>query len=229
MIRALYTAASGLVAQSVKQDVIANNIANAQTAGFKRQRVVSESFSQALENQNKMLNTKDRPNYPDSMVQSMSVSASGDLDPSEGPIRQTGNKLDFAISGPGEFEISTPNGILQTRNGTFRVNASGELCAADGGKVLGQSGPIRIPQGEWSITSDGSVISNGSVVDQIKIVGAQPGKTELLQGSLEEANVNAVREMVDMITNMRSYEANQKVVQSIDRTLDKLINEAGRV
>jgi len=94
---------------------------------------------------------------------------------------------------------------------------------------MGQNGPITMPDGKWDVGRDGAINVDGSVVDTIKISGAEPGKTQLLQGHLENSNVNVVSEMVEMITNMRSFEANQKVLSSVDSTLDKLINEVGKV
>lgn len=154
MIRAFYTAASGLVASTVKQDVIANNIANAQTPGFKRQGVVVHSFAQALNSE---------LNAVTSEVSSL--------------------KTDYR---PGYPEVSATTftvGVESTEDA-----ASGALAAA------GKSGTL--------------------------------GKTAEI---VENSNVKIIDEMVGMIANMRGYEANQKVVQSVDHTLDKLINEGGRV
>jgi flagellar basal-body rod protein FlgG len=227
MIRALYTASSGLVAQANKQDTIANNIANAQTAGFKRQKVVTSSFAQQLENQLVTAKDRERPPYPDSPVAPVIVHAASAQDNTEGPIRNTGNLFDFAIDGPGAFQVSTTSGTKLTRAGNFRLDSEGELCTADGGKVLGESGPIRISGDKWEVNSDGEITVDGANVDKIKIVGGEEGRTKLMQGSIEGANVNIVREMVDMITNIRSFEANQKVISAVDGTLDKLINSAG--
>ena len=225
MIRSLISAASGMLAQSLKQDIIANNIANAQTPGFKRGKLVTESFAQALENKVTDLQKGDYPNSP---VNSIVTRAQSVQDMSQGAIRNTGNHLDFAIEGPGNFEIATANGTILTRAGNFQINAQGELCTVDGEKVQGQSGAIKVDKTDWNVADDGTIMSNGQAVDKLKIVGAQ-SETHVLQGSIEEANFNVVREMVDMISNLRSYEANQKVVTFADHTLDKLINEAGRV
>lgn len=229
MIRAFYTASSGLVAQSIRQDIIANNIANAGTPGFRRERVVASSFAQTLNDNMARLIDRERPSYPDSLVQQMTVTVDAADDMTPGPIRATGSNLDFAIDGPGVFEVTSQGRTQQTRAGNFQPNQAGELCTADGAKVMGQSGPIRLPEGKWEVAEDGSIMSDGSAVDKIKIVGGQDGQTRVLQGHLEGANFNIVREMVDMIANLRAFEANQKVVNSVDRTLDKLINEAGKV
>jgi flagellar basal-body rod protein FlgF len=228
MIRALYSAASGLVAQANKQDVIANNIANAQTPGFKRQKAVSSSFAQELQSQMVTTLDKERPAYPDSPVEPVIVGTSSSQDNSEGPIRETGNQFDFAIDGPGMFQVSGSNGTRLTRAGNFRLDSAGELCTADGEKVLGESGTIQIPDGcKWSVDTEGEISADGQSIGKIKIVGAKTDETQVMQGCIEGANVNIVREMVDMITNVRSFEANQKVVTAVDGTLDKLINSAG--
>jgi flagellar basal-body rod protein FlgF len=228
MIRALYTASSGMVAQTLKQDVIANNIANAQTAGFRRERVTQSAFAQALEESTRAM-APTKVEYPTPQARACLVGALEATDDSQGPIRNTGNNLDFAIEGPGAFEVSTPNGGRHTRCGSFRLNANRELCTAEGWTVLGQSGPVQVPKGEWEVTPDGKVMADGRLVDSIKIAGADSARTRLLQGCLEDSNVQIVSEMVAMITNMRSFEANQKMIQSVDHSLDKLINDVGRV
>jgi flagellar basal-body rod protein FlgG len=229
MIRAFYTAASGMVAQSSKQDVIANNIANAQTTGFKRQRVSAASFAQELERSIVGLKDADRPPYPDSPVQPVIVAVDEAVDASPGPLRLTGNMLDFAIEGPGAFEVVSSGTTRQTRAGSFQIDASRELSTSDGAKVQGKSGSIRVPQGKVEVTPDGTVIVAGAEIDKIKVTGEKAGETKITQGALEESNVNVVRELTEMLVNMRSFEANQRIIGNIDKTLEKLINEGGRV
>jgi len=229
MIRAFYVASSGMVAQTIKQDVTANNIANAQTAGFKRKRVEMMSFANVLANKAAFVPANRRTSYPDSPVAPAIVIAREGADRSQGAIRNTGDKLDLAIDGPGVFEVKFGSGTRLVRGGSFRLNDRRELCTADGAVLLGSSGPVRVPEGEWTITSDGAVISNGAETDRLKLIGAKENQTKVMQGYLESSNVNIVSEMVSMIANLRSYEANQRVITSVDRTLDKLINEVGRV
>lgn len=231
MIRALYTASSGMVAQALKQDVIANNIANAQTPGFKRERVVSRSFTDTLNQSLVTIGTASQSSYSTLSASSVIPEAEQGYDSSEGPIISTESPVQFAIDGPGSFEVESNGVMRQTRNGNFKIDQDGELATTDGAKVQGQSGSISVPQNGWYVTSDGSVVDkkSGITVDRIKITGAETGKTQILQGSLEESNVSVVREMVDMISNLRSFETNQKVISSVDSTLDKLINEAGKV
>ena len=229
MIRSLYSAASGLVAQSLKQDIIANNIANAQTAGFKRSRGVSETFSATLNKETMRFPDNDRPSYPDSPNSPVLVNTNESIDNSQGPIQITGNTTDLAISGSGYFEVKGTNGTRYTRNGNFNLDNNGYLCTAAGEKVMGDQGEIKVSSANWQVAKDGSVISDGQVVNKIKLTGSDASTTQLLQGSIEGSNVSIIREMVGMISNMRSYEANQKVITSTDETLGKAVSEVGRV
>lgn len=229
MIRALYTASSGLVAQSTKQDIIANNIANAQTTGFKRLRTGVVSFAEEFSQQSTAMSIGGDKAYPKVSTRAQQVEVVQRLDTSPGPIHATGNDFDLAIEGPGEFEVSSDNGTRLSRAGNFHIGPNDELVTADGARVQGRAGNIRVPAGRFEVTITGAILVDGSPVDEIKISGAESGKTQVMQGRLEGANVNAVSAMVEMIANMRSFEANQRVVQSVDHTLDKLINEAGKV
>lgn len=229
MIKAFYTAASGMVAQSIKQDVIANNIANAQTPGFKRERIVETSFQDTLDKTITAVEKMSGQSATSFPMHSTIARAEAANDTSQGSIRPTDVTTQFAISGAGTFEVGSGANLRQTRDGSFIVDKDGYLTTPDGEQVQGKTGPIQVPTGEWSVANDGSIIdAKGNVVNQIKVSGAD-SKTQVLQSCLEESNVNTVREMVDMIANMRSYEANQRVITSVDGTLDKLINEAGKV
>jgi len=229
MIRSLYSAASGMVAQSLKQDIIANNIANAQTPGFKRSRVVSESFAEVMNKENINFPDLDRPAYPDSPLNPTLVQAKDNIDFSQGSIQVTGKPEDLAITGKGYFNVDTGQGIRYTRAGDFRLDKDRYLCTQAGEKVLGEKGPVKIPDAQWQIDDDGSVVSAGQTIDKLKITGGDAKDTRVLQGSLEGSNVSIIREMVGMIANMRAYEANQKVISSSDETLGKAVSEVGKV
>ncbi len=138
-----------------------------------------------------------------------------------------------------------------TRDGSFTLNSEGQLVTKDGFPVLGENGPIVLEEGDFSVSSDGTVIQNGVEVDRLRIrtfydtavirkvgnnlaltEGAEEGEDfsgTVMQGYLEQSNVNVVREMIDMITVARAYEANQKIVQAQDGTLEKAVNEVGAV
>lgn len=229
MIRALYAASSGLVARTTKQDVIAHNIANAQTPGFKKQKVFATSFEDELSAQIGDLGPARRTSYPGSPVDAARVFMDSAVDNTQGSLRETGLNTDLAIIGNGGFEVSRNGRTYTSRAGDLQINGKGELCTADGGLVMGEKGPIQLPNSDWQVGADGTITDkNGSEIAKLKIVGGQPN-TAVRQGCLEEANVSIVTEMVDMIANMRSFEANQKVVQSVDSTLEKLMSEVGKV
>jgi flagellar basal-body rod protein FlgG len=237
VIRGISSAASGMIQQMDAQDVTANNLANANTIGFKRD---SPSFAAVL--------AQETDQKPDAAAMSLFQSHSAN-DFSQGPMQETGEPFHLALDGPGFFTVQTPNGPAYTRDGMFTLSSDGTLVSSDGNPVLGNSGPIKLTGREFKVNEQGQILQNGSVVDTLRIVQAPPsalaknGKSlwtsmtaplpaagfKVKQGYLEGSNVNPVREMVSMITGFRAFEASQKAIQSQDETLDKLINDAAKV
>ena len=247
MIRGIYASAAGMVAETLRNDTIANNLANANTAGYKKDIAITQDFASML-----IQRINDGPQAPaigrlgaGSLVNEVAtIHTSGIMKP-------TGNALDAAIEGRGYFTVETPNGLRYTRNGSFSRNAQGELVNGEGHRVLGQNGPIRMEGAAVAIAEDGRVQVDGIDVDRLRIAdfaderrlvkegaslmaapeGLQPQPADGLvrQGVLELSNVNIVAEMVDMISGYRAYEVNAKVVQAHDQLLDKAVNEVGRV
>ena len=247
MIRGIYAAASGMVAESIRNDVTANNLANVNTAGFKKDVAISRDFASVL-----IKRINDGGDTPD--IGSLGSGAQIDeiaTIHSGGAVRATGNDFDLAIDGKGFFAVQTANGVRYTRNGSFTKSAQGELVNSEGQKVLGQNGPIRINGSKMNISDDGSISVDGVEIDRLRVVGfadekllqkegnslyTAPAGTQALaatgqvkQRYLEMSNVNVISEMVNMINGFRAYETNGKVVQSHDQLLDKAVNEVGRV
>ena len=230
MLRGLYSSAAGMIGQLVQQDVIANNLANVNTSGFKRSSVsFSALVAQAAE-------AGDGAPVLEAAGVSVPLVIPVPLarqDRSQGVMGDSVAPTNLAIDGPGCFVVRTPQGDRFTRSGDFRLDDSGQLVTPDGGALLGAKGPVHISGKDWTINSDGSVLVNGAVVDKIRIEpgeGSPKGtgasqRGRVIQGRLECSNVNAIQEMVSMITTLRIYEANQRVVQSLDQTLDKVINQ----
>ncbi len=254
MIRGIYIAASGMMAQEAKQSAISNNLANVSTPGFKRDIAVGESFSDIVSG------------FARSPVGRLGMSTAITAvysDHSSGSMASTESPFDLAIEGDGMFAIQTDTGIRYTRAGNFKLDAESYLVTRDGHRVLGADGPIRV-DGPLVVHDDGGVYSDGEFRGQLRImiptagdvlvkvggglfrvrdgvagaanaagaagmVQAQPGEARVIQGALESANVNVVREMVDMITGFRTYEAAQRALLSHDALLDKAVNEVGRV
>lgn len=167
---------------------------------------------------------------------------------SPGTLRTTNNPLDVALVGPGFFAITTAEGTRYTRDGRFTVNPSGLLATLDGNLVRGEQGSIYVGEGQVLLNERGEITVDGEPVDKLLIVefndrdglvrhgsnlyealpeAGAPFRYQatVAPGTLEMANVNVVREMVNLINIQRSYEANQKVVQAFDESLGKIINE----
>lgn len=258
MIRGLYTAAAGMLVQMERQNIIANNLANVDTPGFKKDTQILEMFPEMLISRindiyittlsGKKMEIRPPVGFLGTGVQIEEVVPIF----TEGNLKSTGNKLDLAISGEGFFTVQTPQGIRYTRNGSFTLNSAGALITNTGFLVLGENGPIFLSGTDIKISEDGGIYSDGEFIDRLRIVnfpnlsglqkigdslflptansgGEIPAVNyRVYQGYLEMANVNTVKEMVEMIQCMRIYEANQKVIQSQDDTLQRLIVEVGR-
>nr|WP_269206174.1 flagellar hook-basal body protein [Capillibacterium thermochitinicola] len=240
----MYTAASGMNLELNRQDAIANNLANINTIGYKKDDMIGASFHAEL------YYALDRRS-----VQPIGFAPLG-VETDEfytnlatGSILTTGNPLDVAIIGAGYFVVD--NGVNQalTRNGHFTRNADGYLVNDDGDLVLGENGPIRL-DGPVEIGTDGVIRSNGQVVDRLLVVMPEneaflvkQGHNRFLydgewtrletavveQGALENSNVNAIEEMTKMIAVTRAYESNQKVIAVADEIMSKIANEIGRL
>ncbi len=227
MILEMTRPVQGGLRQERKLEAVSNNLANAETTGFKKDSI---SFDEKF----KPLMNKDY---------------------SQGPIVTTGNSLDFAISGEGFFKIDTQEGIKYTRNGNFNIDVNNLLVDQNGNPVLGQGGAIAL-EGEdinleLSINPNGEIFLGGEVIDTFDIVTFQdltqlerdgknllsykgettqevPVEQLLIQSkALEKSNINVVEEMVRMIDYNRMFETFTKSMLSFDEIDSKAINEVG--
>jgi flagellar basal-body rod protein FlgF len=239
----MYAALSGNLTAMKRLDALANNLANVNTPGFKRdslrfERVLSTAGSQSVDG------SVEPPDL---------VSEAYAIDYSSGLIKRTDNTLDLAIDGDGFFVVNTPEGKAYTRQGNFRLDKSGKLVTVDGLEVLGSGGPITINGGNVSFDTQGKIMVEGVETGAIKIVDfpkpydlrklggglfvpndpnvtpQASGSVSLRQGHLESSNVNAITEMVSLIDASRSFETCQRVVQTYDSITGKAVNELGKV
>ena len=257
MVRGLYTAFTGMRNEQRRLDVLSNNLANANTNGYKKEGMTSRAFSEVYGvkiNDISEASTKRR-------IGKMSLGVKvGETyrDWSEGSIKTTNNTYDVALTGPGFFTISTTDKSGKThtrysRDGEFTVTTDGYLTTKDGDFVLDDGGAkIQIPKtGKVVIAPDSRITVNGVDVAKLGIVdfedydylqqygenlfdavdGAKKIQcnTSVEQGLLETSNVNVVQEMVTMITVERSYQSHQKMIQTIDNMLDKSVNSVGKI
>jgi flagellar basal-body rod protein FlgF len=229
MQNALLVGLSRQVALSREMDVIANNLANMNTTGFKADGAVFEEYISP---------TASADNFPaaDRRISFVQDRATW-MDLSQGPLERTGNPLDVAINGKGYLVVQTPRGERYTRNGAMQINSNGELVTAEGFQVMGESGPITFQPKDRNIaiSQDGTIsvqagnnIQTESQRGQLRLVSFdQPGRLQkdgtgvfqapagitpqadklsrVMQGTVEKSNVRSIIEMTRMIEVTRSY------------------------
>jgi len=230
-----YALSTALIARTQALDTIANNLANSSTTGFLAQRNMFSSVLTASANaSNSSLNLA---------INNYGVLGGTTLDRSQGALQKTGNDLDLALQGPGFFAVQTQNGLAYTRNGAFKVSSKGQLVTAAGDPVVGEKGPISILPGPVSISSDGTISSNGAVTGKLKLADFPAGTAlnsaggtnytppantvvtttdaTVQQGALESSNVNPVSGMVELISAQRSNEMMQHALSMFNSEIDK--------
>jgi len=258
MIRGLYTSGWSMRALNKKMDVISNNLANVNTAGFKKDTVVFEAFPEVLTRRIKDMRSNSNPSGRLGTMELGSDIGEVFTYYMQGHLDKTDNIFDMAIKNSDNafFTVEVPDAdgnITQcyTRDGQFTIDSDGRLVTKEGYVVAGNEGSIFLDNGEFTVEEDGIVIQDGMVAGRLlikefedpqelrkyghnlAIAAVQAEEREfsgvVVQGFTEQSNVNIIQEMVDMITVMRSYEANQKVLQAQDGTLEKAVNEVGVV
>jgi len=236
MDRSIFVALSGLSAGIERLNLSSNNLANINTSGFKKFRPLFTTASPGRYGTRAFVS-------PQSPV----------IDASVGAMENSARPLDLAIGGKGFFVVKTPRGTRYTRQGDFKIDKQGRLSTQSGHPVLGQSGPITLTRPDVEIDDAGSISENGAAVGKLKVVKfsesanliyegglyrnggkAKPtavkgDEAEVRQGFLEGSNVNVVHEMVSMMDNLRAYQTQVKMIQTIDTMTRKAIEEVGRV
>ena len=237
MLKGVDRLAADMTARITRQDMLAENLANASTPGFKTQRLFMTLLRESVRSGGKVTNDKAYGIYTDF---------------SQGPVDVTSRPLDFAIQGEGFFAIETGTGEKYTRAGNFTLDGEGTLTTNKGDVVVGSSGPITIESEDFMVSAEGKVIVGGAEVGAIKIVtfenprglvrrgnyydsGGQAASesemidTQVLQGALERANVNPIDEMVNMIAVHRGFETAQTSIKMQDESARKLIETAENI
>lgn len=285
MLKGLYTAYTGMLNEQHRMDVLANNLANSTTNGFKKEGTTSQAFDTVLAYKIKDLsepgnlprplarnravdeNELNNPNNEDYLERrvrrtglNLGVKIGENyVDYSEGPIKETGNQFDLAISDRGFFAVEYTNkagetSTKYTRDGNFTMDLQGNLVTQDGDFVLDENGrhirmetelPVSIDR-NGNITQDGAFVATIGLTDFEDynylerfgenyfqpIEGAvetEEVESQIYAGYLEMSNISVVTEMVNMITLQRQYESNQKVITTYDDTLDQAVSQLGRL
>lgn len=285
MFRGLYTATSGMMAHNRKQQILTNNLANANTPGFKQDQTVLRAFPEQLIQAvqmgsaaanggkippgQKFIGTLNTGVYAQEGIPSFT----------QGPLKETGNTTDFALldellpinpetqeKGTMVFAVALDNNqIRYTKNGQFTVNQNGLLTTSEGYQVLNQNlQPIQVGSKEFKVLNNGQIdLSSGFGTNDRLWIGyteeseqfikeghgllqwsGNPGAgpqfvddVDLLnntasfvkQGFIEQSNVDLTQTMTEMITTYRGFESNQKVIQAYDRSMEKTVNDIGRI
>ncbi|HVU76478.1 MAG TPA: flagellar hook-basal body protein [Gaiellaceae bacterium] len=239
MDRGLYIAASGMLAEQTRQDQIANDLANASTPGYKADRSAQAAFGDVL-----IENTATGQQLGSLGLGTQVTRIVTDLNPAA--LKQTGDPLDLALDGQGFFSVQTPAGRRFTRDGQLVVDGSGRLATATGYLVLDAQGRTIQPGGSDGliVSPDGTVSRNGRAIATLGVVSltnpakegdtlfngtaaGRPAGTVVRQGYLEGSSIDPTTAMVDMIQSLRTYESDQKAIQTIDETLNKGISAGG--
>lgn len=211
----------------MRQAALSNNLANTATPGFKAERVFARLLADAT----------------------VAPDAAADFSP--GSVTPTGRPLDVALDGDGFLVVETEGGERWTRGGSLAIDADGVLVDGAGNPVVGDTGPILLPPGEVEIHEDGSVWVEGGIVGRLKVerpdgdaelvrqgatLWLKPDETEevtertrVLQGHLEESNVDPVGALVEMIEIQRAYSVVQRSMQAADGMMETITTQIGRV
>jgi fagellar hook-basal body proteins len=257
MVRGLYTAYTGMVNEQNRLDIISNNLANSATVGYKTEGVTNQAFKDVLTLKIQDDSEAYMDKAIGTMNTGVKLGEVY-TDYGQGPLRSTGNTYDMAIGGNGFFNVSVKdkNGnesIKYTRDGNFKISNEGYIVDSDGNLLQGESGSIQIPTnaGDVKIDKDGTITADNVVIDKVKltdfadynylkkygdnmyeaVANAETKNADgsIEQGYTEQSNVNTVAQMVQMITISRSYEANQKVIQTVDNMLGQAVGSVGKV
>jgi len=224
-----------LVGQVDRNNVVANNLANINTTGFKKDLVFFDAFGEELEKRQGQVHS---------------------VDHTQGQLKKTENSLDFAISSRGFFNVETDRGVAYTREGHFKMDDDGMLRTASGHLVMGETGPIillgeNIKPEMVTVTHNGEVYRENEYVDRLKITDFEDKESlkkigdnlfeagddaikedvfesEIHQGYLEDSNVNPAQEMIQLIEVQRQFESLQKMVRSLDEVFQTAANQVGR-
>ncbi len=251
MVKGLYTTYTGLVNSQHRMDIVSNNLANSTTTGYKKEGCTTQSFDSVYGIKVKDL-TVGHLNQNIGELSLGAKIGETYTDWEQGSFKNTGSQYDFALAGDGFFSISFTNkngeeSTMYTRDGNFQINADGYLVTKDGDYVLGESGPIQLPTdiNSLSVQPTGEIYADGQYIDTFAITdfedynylekygenlyrtvdgAAEKDSTATVnQGYLETSNINVVSEMVEMINIAREFESNQKVMNTIDEMLGKMV------
>jgi len=234
-----YAACAGLAAQTQALDLVANNLANLGTAGYRGQQA---TFRSLVAGRAQIVWTP-----INAALNNFGVLSGSRVDPASGSLTATGNPLDLAVAGKGFFVVQSAAGPLYTRDGGFHRAPDGRLVTAQGDPVLGEQGPISLPDGAVTVSGDGTVSVDGAVAATLRLAefapetpltaqgnalyGAPegsalpPAASSIRQGMIEGSNVSPVEGVVELIAIQRNAEMMQRALSLFDSQLNQTASQ----
>ena len=232
-----YAAAAGLAAQTQALELVAHNLANLSTTGYRGEQT---TFRSLLAGDAARVSA----NPLNASVNNYGVLSGSRLDLSSGSLTPTGNPLDAAVAGSGFFAVQSAQGVLYTRDGSFHLTPARQLVTSEGNAALGEQGPVTLPNGNVSISSDGTISVNGEVVDKLQVAEFPPGtnlmavgnatysapagsavaaaNSTVRQGMLEGSNVSPTEGVVQLITVQRNADMLARAFSALDGQMNQV-------
>lgn len=236
-----YAVSAGLAAQTQALEVVAHNLANLGTNGY---RVQQTTFRSLLAGHGAAGTAAVNANPLNAAINNFGVLSGTRLDLRPGSLAPTGNPLDVAVAGSGFFAVQSGQETLYTRDGSFHITPAGQLVTSQGHAVLGEQGPVTVPNGALSISSDGTISVDGSVVDKLRLAEFPSGTnltavgdatysapdgsavisadSTVRQGMLEGSNVGATEGVVQLLTVQRNAEMLGRAFSALDGQLNQI-------
>jgi len=230
-----YAVCAGLAAQTQALDVVAHNLSNLTTTGYRGEQTTFRSLVTGATAASPTLNA---------VINNFGLLNGSRLDLRSGSLAPTGNPLDVAVAGNGFLAVQSPQGVLYTRDGSFHVTSAGQLVTSEGNAVLGEQGAVILPSGNVTISSDGTISVDGNLVDKLQLAEFAPGTnltalgnatyaapagaalpeadSQVRQGMLEGSNVSATEGVVQLIMAQRNTEMLGRALGAIDGQLNQI-------
>jgi flagellar basal-body rod protein FlgF len=231
-----YAACAGLAAQTQALELVAHNLANLSTTGYRGQETTFRSLLAG--------NGAVRTSALNVVLNNFGVLGGSRVDLTSGSLVPTGNPLDVAVSGSGFLAVQSAQGVLYTRDGSFHLTSTAQLVNGEGNAVLGEQGPITLPSGNVNISSDGTISVDGVLVDKLRLAEFSPetsliavgsatysapngsaltaAGTAVNQGMLESSNVSPTEGVVQLITVQRNTEMLSRALSALDGQLNQI-------
>ena len=250
MIKGFYNLTSGMLSQGRRMDVVANNMTNISTAGYKAEMYTDRTFDEVMVSR---IGNIDKSHYQTMETYQSHILAPDQLytDFTQGSLEETNLPLDFAIQGEGFFAIQTVDGVAYTRAGSFTLDNEGYLCLSELGRVLDREGnPIQLPTDKLDVDAQGNLSTQGGEYLATLGVFMFPDNGELErtpyglftgEGAqlndqvvihhkwVERSNVNMIKEMVNMMTTQRALQSAAQLSKIYDQVINRAVNDIGRL